>query len=190
MTFAPHSVSEFAWQMPREIYDQIVATGALDGERVELVHGVITNMSPEYAPHAEAIEWLDEQLTEQLQKRASVRVQHPLAVGPLHEPEPDLAMVERRRWRDVHPSTAFLVVEVAMSSLRYDREVKEPIYAAAGIPEYWIVNLNEKVVEVYRQPAVDGYRDVQIIRAGGTISPLAFPDVEVDVAELFGGSSG
>jgi Uma2 family endonuclease len=119
-----------------------------------------------------------------------VREEKPLAIALDSEPEPDVAVVAGapRDYRVTHPATALLVVEVAETSLGYDRKTKGPLYARAGIPEYWIVNLLDGALEVYREPAEmpDGwiYRLIQRFEAADTVAPLMAPEAVVAVADL------
>jgi Uma2 family endonuclease len=122
-----------------------------------------------------------------------LRVQLPLALDPDSAPEPDLAIVAGsvRAYRVTHPTSASLVVEVADSSLAFDRSWKASIYARAGIADYWIVNLVDRLLEVYRDPAADsatplGYAYRQRLSFGPNdrVAPLAFPDVTIAVSDL------
>ncbi len=113
-----------------------------------------------------------------------------MAMDPDSEPEPDLAVLRGspRDWLADHPSTAALVVEIAETSLRFDRVVKGRVYAAAGIADYWIVNLRDRVVEVYREP-IRGtrrarYASAHLAHPGETLTPLAAPDARIAVDEL------
>jgi Uma2 family endonuclease len=108
--------------------------------------------------------------------------------GQLSEPEPDLVLLKPAPddYVSHHPTPddVFLLIEVADSSLEFDRNKKLPVYARAGIPELWIVNLQESTIEVYLEPHFTGYEKKSVLRAGDKASPMAFPDVAVDVAEL------
>lgn len=125
--------------------------GLFEGERVELWKGVIVQESPHKSPHASAVQRLTELFLIALApaRRASVRVQLPLALSDDSEPEPDLAIVERGDYRDAHPSRALLVVEVSDSSLDDDRGFKAEAYAAAGVPEYWVVDVRARTIEIH-----------------------------------------
>jgi Uma2 family endonuclease len=101
------------------------------------------------------------------------------------EPEPDIAIVPNGSYSKRHPDQAHWIIEVAASSLKKDRDVKAPLYAASGFPEYWIVNVAARSVEVFRSPNDGGYSDVSVHDEHAEIAPLAFPDVSVRVAELF-----
>jgi Uma2 family endonuclease len=116
-----------------------------------------------------------------------MRAQHPLTLSGDTEPEPDFALVEEedpRAYLGSHPKTALLVIEVAYSSLDKDRTSKAALYAKSGIPEYWVENLVDDTLEVFRDPARGQYRDHHTLRRGETIAPVAFPDIELAVSEL------
>lgn len=172
-----------ARRMSRAEYDRLVAEGFYANERVELIHGIAVRMSPIGPPHADVVDRLTELLITTLGPRARVRTQSSVVAGDESEPEPDLAVVPRASYAGAHPETAFFVIEVADSSLAYDRKTKAPLYAASGIPEYWIVDVAGKAIEVYTAP-VDG-RYSQVQRVTTSVSPAAFPDLVVTVASLF-----
>ncbi len=155
----------------REEYEQAVERGAFEGWRVELVDGVLCDMSPQSGPHAGAIDRIAEELRSHLGTGFRLRQQMPLSLTDDSVPEPDIALVARDPQGDFyssgHPRTAFLVVEVADSSLPFDRNHKQRLYARAGIPEYWIVNLSSRRLEVYRDPGSDSYGKCDRPRAGG-----------------------
>lgn len=169
----------------RAEYDRLVALGAFEDERVELLHGVLVDMSPNDPAHASPIERLNMLLVPALVGRALVRIQLPIVAHDESEPEPDVAVVPLGSYRAEHPAQAHLIVEVALSSLNKDRKVKAPLYAASGFPEYWIVNVPDRVVEVHRAPSAGAYASVEVRREGEALRPLAFPDVVIDVAEIF-----
>jgi Uma2 family endonuclease len=165
----------------------MVETGILGPEdHVELLDGEIIEMSPEKSRHATAVDLALEALRAAFATGHTVRVQHPLALGEASEPEPDLAVVagSPRDYAAGHPASALLVVEVADSSLEYDRKRKAHAYAGAGIEDYWIVNLTGACLEVYRSPSPDGYRSVATHSRDASITPLAAPDAVVRVADL------
>ncbi|MFZ5469736.1 MAG: Uma2 family endonuclease [Myxococcota bacterium] len=169
----------------RTEYDRLVELGAFDeDEHVELLSGMLVAMSPLGPDHAAVISWLTQELVHALRRRAEVRVQLPLALSDDSEPEPDLTVVPPGDYRAAHPTHAWLVVEVANATLRKDRLIKARLYAEAGIPEYWIVNLADQVLLVHRQPVSGAYTSVTEHRAGR--AHLAkFPDVAIDVAALW-----
>ena len=162
-------------------------------ERVELIEGEIVEMSPKRSPHSTSTTLAGDALRTIFGRGFTVRMQEPLGLGPASEPEPDVAVVRGmpRDYRDEHPSSALLIVEVSESSLTYDRTTKASLYAKSGIPEYWIINLSDDQLEVHRDPAprVDqpfgyGYATVVVHRASDVVSPLAAPDRVVTVADL------
>jgi Uma2 family endonuclease len=167
----------------RAEYDRLVELGVFGDERVELLYGFLVAMSPHGALHAGITARLHALLVLGLGDRAEVRSHSPLAVSGDSEPEPDLAIVPQGSLRS-HPDAAHLVVEVAASSLQKDRVVKARLYGEAGIPEYWIVNLEARTVEVRRDPRAGQYASLATFGTGDTIAPQAFPDVKVALAEL------
>jgi Uma2 family endonuclease len=169
----------------RAEYDRLVALGAFEDERVELLHGVLVDMSPNHPGHASPIDRLNAILTPALVGKAIVRIQLPLVAHDESEPEPDVAVVPLGDYRLSHPAAAHLVIEVALTSLNKDRNVKAPLCAASGFRDYWIVNVAEKVVEVYRAPENDGYLRVSPHGLGDVLRPEAFPEIQVPVADLF-----
>lgn len=168
----------------------MVAAGIFDeDERVELLEGVIVAMTPQSVPHARRIEWLNRFLVRKLGDEYAVRPQLPLTLGQRNEPEPDLAVVGAESTsEDRHPETAVLVIEVAGDSLRRDRRVKAAVYARVGIPEYWIVNLEARVVEVFSDPetATGMYGRTRTCSTADTLTSEALPQLSFPVAELFG----
>lgn len=172
-------------RLRREEYERMVEIGLFEGEHVELLRGMLVTMSPQGAPHAAKIGRLNMVLVPALVGRAIVRVQCPLALDD-SEPEPDIAVVRPGDYETGHPTEAFLVVEVAETSVHIDRGLKSQLYARAGIPEYWLVNLPEGVVEVHREPSGGAYRSVTRHRSGEALRLLAFPDVEVRLDEILG----
>ena len=168
----------------RAEYEQMAAEGRFEGERVELIEGVIVEMSPQDPRHAGTVQRLTRVLGGALGGRADVRVQLPFAIAGESLPEPDVALVTRADFDEVHPATAFLVAEVAEASLRKDRSVKAGLYARAGVPEYWIVNLVDRLIEVHTDVAGAAYTRVIPVRPGEVIRLRAFPDVEIAVDDI------
>jgi Uma2 family endonuclease len=176
----------------RQEYERLVAEGFFHPEeRLELVDGEIIRMTPQGSPHATASSLAADTLRTCFGPSHLVRVQMPLALGPDSEPEPDIAVVvgNARDYRDAHPQTAVLIVEVSDTTLTYDRERKARLYARATIPEYWIVNLLERRLEVYRDSISTGaggpaYRTRVILDPSKTIAPLAAPSSSIAVADL------
>ena len=176
-------------RVTRTQYWKLVADGVIGpDDRVELLDGVIVSMSPQNPPHAFVIEKLTRRLSVAIDADASVRVQLPLDLSETFTPEPDLAVVAgRAEDRAVrHPTSALLVVEVADSTVFQDRVTKGTLYAAAGIPEYWVVNLRDGCVETYRHPDVGQrrYTESCILRRGDDLDVAALPHLSIPVAEI------
>lgn len=162
----------------------MVEDGLFRDERVELLQGVLVEMSPQGTRHAATLQRLNTKLVPPLVGRADVRVQLPLAVSAESLPEPDVAVVASGDYDRAHPTTAFLVVEVAESSLNKDRLVKAALYAGAAIQEYWIVDLPAGMIEVHTEPVSGRYTRQTPVRLGATIRLQAFPDVELQIADI------
>ena len=171
-----------------EEYCAMAEAGILaEDERVELLDGEIFVMPPIGEPHEDGTTRLSSDLIIRLHDRAWVRVQNSIRLNDYGLPEPDIAVVRRRD--DYHrvrptPDDVLLVIEIADSSLRRDRELKLPHYAAAGIPEVWIANVHARHVEAFHDPIDGVYQSSRIVPADGRISPRAFPDVELTVGDF------
>jgi Uma2 family endonuclease len=165
-------------------YYKLAELGFYRDQRVELVDGIVVSMPPMGPPHASVVQRLGKLLTLHVRDRGEVRSRLPFAAGDDTEPEPDIAVVPPGAYADRHPGHAWLVVEVAETSLTYDREAKAPLYAASGVDEYWIVDLSSAVIEVYTHPVDGRYAEVRRVGAGEKLAPAAFPDVAIDVADL------
>jgi Uma2 family endonuclease len=172
-------------RLTRLEYERLSDEGFYRRERVELIEGIVVEMSPIGPTHADPLDVLVEKLVPVLLGRARVRVQQPFALADYSEPEPDLAVVPPGRYADRHPDRAFLIVEVAESSLAYDRDTKAPLYALAGVPEYWIVDVSSRVVEVLDEPGQGGYARSRKFERGGALTVPGFDDVTVRVDDLF-----
>jgi Uma2 family endonuclease len=168
----------------RTEYDRLVGSGTFEGERIELLEGVLVRMSPHGPLHDGTVERLTRILFRALDPRVFIRVQSAIAAGDGSEPEPDLALVEPVDHRQGHPTHAHLIVEVAESSLDRDREVKSRVYGSMGVPEYWIVNLVEGCIEVHTGPTSNGYGDVARVGRGSRIQLVQFPDIEIAVDDV------
>lgn len=171
----------------RDEYHAMGRIGLFDGKRVELLEGDVIEMSPIDGPHATAVTLVDDELRAAFGRGYVVRVQQPIALSIPSEPEPDALVVpgHARDYRDNHPTTATLLVEVASSSLTYDRTRKARAYARAGIADYWIVNLVDRQVEIHRDPQPDGsYASVSVAGEDDVVSPLAAPSAAIRVVDL------
>jgi len=170
----------------REEYERMAAEGYFAPDsRVELIEGVVYDMSPQNSAHTSGLH-RGLRLLNAVFADAYIRVQSPLALGEASEPEPDLAVVPGRLedYEGAHPTTARLVVEVADSSLAHDRLRKIPVYARHGIPEAWLLDLKARRLEVHRDPLDGVYRTRRVLRAGAAVSPLARPEARIAVADL------
>ena len=182
-----------AVQLPRRLftvdeYHRMGKAGVFrDDEHVELLDGEIVPMNPIGSPHAWCVNRLIEAFAPLIGK-FRLQVQNPVRLYDLAEPEPDIAILLRRTPQNRHPrpEETVLIVEVADSSLRKDRGRKRAMYARAHIQDYWIVDLNNDRIEVYRRPTVRGYRSMALLGRGETVSPICAPDLVVDVSEVLG----
>ena len=172
-------------------YHRMGEAGILnEDDRVELIRGEIVQMSPIGTRHAACVARLNEMLVGRLRGRAVVWPQNPLVVLPDSEPQPDIILLRHRT--DFYaaelprPDDVALLVEIADTSLRYDRRVKGPLFAEAGIRDYWIVDLGGDAMEVYRDPAASDFRAVERVGGGGTVTPLLFPDISLAVDQMLG----
>ncbi|WP_414566232.1 MULTISPECIES: Uma2 family endonuclease [unclassified Anabaena] len=168
-------------------YHRMIEAGILCDRQVELLEGEIVEMSPEGEPHAYCSDEAGEYLAKLLGDRAKVRQAKPITLPNDSEPEPDIAIVQRlgREYREHHPypENIYWLIEYANSSLEKDLELKSKIYAAAGILEYWVVNLKKSHLVVFRD-ILDGEYATKQTLTTGTIQPLAFPDISVSVEDI------
>ena len=176
---------EKARRLKRAEYDELVRLGTFEDERVELIDGVIVEMSPGYPEHASPVQQLTQLLLPPLVGRAVVRVQLSFLATGESEPEPDIAIVPVGDYRETHPDCAHCIIEVAQSSLRKDRLVKAPLYAASRVEEYWIVNTRDQCIHVFRDSNGTTYRAESRHDVSDTLSLAAFSDVTVAVADVF-----
>jgi Uma2 family endonuclease len=158
-------------------------------ERVELIRGEIVEMTPIGRRHSAFVTNLNHLLSLRLGERALVSVQNPVVVADDSMPQPDLVVLRRRQpaYKDAEATQrdVDLLIEVAESSLRYDRFVKLRLYAETGIQDSWIVDCAVEVVEIHREPTADGYRSVVRVTGDSAVTPLAYPDVSLRLADIF-----
>lgn len=172
-----------------DAYHRLGELGVLDeDDRVELLDGQIVAMTPIGGAHAACVLRLNNLLARRAGSDSSVSMQNPIVLAERWEPQPDIAVLRRPgglsgAWLP-YPQDVLLVIEVADTSLERDRDVKIPRYAAAGIPEAWLVDLNAGDITVYRRPAPDGYRDVVTVTRGDTLHPRFLPDAAITAAEI------
>jgi len=172
-------------------YQQMGQAGVLtEDDRVELIDGEIIQMSPIGPPHTGTVARFTKRFVERFGDVALVFVQNPIRLGEHDEPQPDLALLRPRPdfYTTAHPTPAdiFLVVEVADTSLEYDRRTKLPLYARHNIPEVWVVDLNANRILVSRDPTPSGYRTTWTVGRGDRIAPLDFPERELEGVDLLG----
>ncbi len=176
----------------RKEYDRLITEGMFHPEeRLELIEGEIIQLSPQGSRHATAVILVENALRSIFSNNYVIRVQLPLAISSASEPEPDLAVVTGtpRDYRDEHPTTAELVVEISDTTLAYDRTSKTELYAQAGIQEYWILNLVDRQLEVHRQPttgktSTQSFETHETKTPLETISPLQAPQQPIVIADL------
>ena len=162
----------------------------LDSGRVELIEGKLVAVAPMGSLHAGTVNALNRLTMSAVGNRGVVSVQNPVRLDDSSEPEPDTSVLGPRagdyRTATPGPGDVLLVIEVAASSLRYDRAVKVPLYVGHGIPEFWIVDLTGRGIEVHRRPEGDGYAEMIRVGAGGTLEPSLLPGAYVSAAAVLG----
>ncbi|AFZ50774.1 Uma2 family endonuclease [Dactylococcopsis salina] len=172
-------------------YHQMAEAGILtDRDRVELITGEIIPMSPIGFRHVATVKRLNDVLGNRLKDQVILGIQDPIALDEQSEPQPDVVLLHPRSdyyaTRHPQPHEIYLLIEVAESSINYDRSVKIPLYARAGIREVWLIDLNENCLEVYRNPLRDRFSYIQILQSNLNLSSLAFPEINFSVATLLG----
>ncbi|MDZ8106491.1 MAG: Uma2 family endonuclease [Nostoc sp. DedQUE12a] len=172
-------------------YHKMVESGILtEDDRVQLIRGEIIEMSPIGTKHAACVKCLNKLFSNKLRDRVLIGIQDPVVLDNNSEPQPDVTLLKPRDdlYITAHPQPQdiFLLIEVADSTILYDREEKIPLYAEANIIEVWLVDINEEIVEVYQQPTAAGYQLMQKFTRGQSLSIQAFPDVNITVHEIFG----
>ncbi|RUT08352.1 hypothetical protein DSM106972_015200 [Dulcicalothrix desertica PCC 7102] len=170
-------------------YHRMAETGIIDNsERVELLEGKVIWKSAKGTAHTCAVGRIDKLLQRRLGDRAWISVQDPVALSKNSEPEPDIAVVkiDPLDYADHHPTPeeVYLIIEVADSSLKFDCETKGKAYAKANIADYWVLDVIDRELYVYRQPTQEGYKSKIVLSEDKTISPLHFPDLVVNVCDI------
>ncbi len=190
----PRLLAANPWVTRRPItvteYHRMGEVGILgERDRVELIEGELVAMSPTGSYHQGTVNQLTHSLVQTVGDRAIVAVQGPVRLDDFSEPEPDFALLRSRPdfYRDAHPlpSDVLLLIEVADTSLNYDRAVKRALYARHAIPELWIIDLNAGEVEVCRQPGANGYAAITRVARDGVLEPEMLPGVRIQAATLF-----
>lgn len=172
-----------------EEYYKLSEVGIIkDTDRVELLNGQIVTMSPIKSQHASMVDILSEILWSSLAGKAIIRGQNPIRISDVSEPEPDIAIayLAPDRYRENHPTPdeLYLVIEVSDSTLNKDRDIKQALYAAANIKEYWIINLVDQQIELHREPKNGEYHFKQIISEPGEVTLVAL-DFKIQYSDLF-----
>lgn len=156
--------------------------------RVELLNGEILDMSPIGPFHGGVVTYLNEVFSQARKGRWLTSILNPVHLSDISEPQPDLMLLKSSpdfyRRHHPRPEDVYLLIEVSDTSVATDRDHKLPAYGRAGIPEVWIVNLNDQTVEVYREPHFTGYASTTTLRSGQKTAPRTFPDAVVDISEL------
>ncbi|GAB6068134.1 Uma2 family endonuclease [Methylothermus subterraneus] len=166
-------------------FQRMVEAGVFaEDDRLELIEGEIFEMAPVGARHAECVSRLVRILVKG--SRSLVRVQDPICLSEESQPQPDIAVVKDRNYAQAHPrpQDVLLLIEVADTSLTYDRTVKLPLYARYAIPEVWLVDLTQNQIEAYRQPQPQGYGQKLVAKPGEGIKAVLDPQIQVAVAEV------
>lgn len=169
-------------------YYRIAGAEMFDDCHVELIEGMVVETGPMNSSRATGVSKTLRAVFRVFRESAVIRPQLPFRISAefVSETEPDLAVVTGNPgdYKDAHPTTAMLVIEVAESSLEHDRTTKSHLYAQAGVEDYWIVNLADRQLEVHRNPVGEAYADVTILRESDSVAPLAAPQATIAVAEL------
>ncbi|MBP0019526.1 MAG: Uma2 family endonuclease [Cyanobacteria bacterium SBLK] len=179
------TLTAYKWTIAR--YHQAIDAGLFTDQNLELLRGELIVMPPEREPHAYYNSEMGDYLRTLLGQRAKIREAHPIALPNNSEPIPDLAIVQPlgSTYRDRHPNPQdiFWLVEIANTTLNRDLTIKKDLYAQAGIVEYWVLNLQDRELVIFRNLANNIYISRQIMTEG-MISPLAFPDLQIDLQRL------
>lgn len=172
-------------------YNRMIEAGILTKyDRVELIKGEIIQMAAIGRRHAACVNRLAELFILRLGQAVTVGVQNPVELNDNSEPQPDLALLRRRDdfYEAGHPqpSDVLLLVEVADTTIEFDREIKIPLYANSNISEVWLVDINQCLIEIYREPSPNGYQNIKELQSGQIIAMQAFPSVNFTVEEVLG----
>lgn len=180
-----------ALRLSLDEYHAMIARGAfshLRGRHIELIHGELREMAPQGPWHSETLTLLDEWTTATVGRAVRKRLQMPLSIGVLDsEPEPDLVWAKPKSYSTQHPSPddVLLLVEVSYSTLDADLGENAELYAQAGIADYWVVDLVNRTIHVFRQPSLAGYAVHERVPESGSVRPLCFPHVELAARDVF-----
>jgi Uma2 family endonuclease len=180
------TVATYKWTIDR--YHQAIEAGVFDDQPVELLKGELVVMPPEGEPHTYFSDRLSKVLQRLLGDRAQVRDARPIILPNHSEPEPDIAIVHPLDTvyleHHPYPENIFWLIEYSKTTLNKDLTTKKEIYAEAGIPEYWVVNLKDLQLIVFRDLTPNGYQ-TELTLTEGAIAPIAFPDIQIEVKRMF-----
>jgi Uma2 family endonuclease len=182
-------------QITVEEYDLMIQTGVFDeNDQVELLNGAIVEKMPKGTKHSAATDRATRIFYRTFEETVVIRNQNPIWLDELSEPEPDIVLAKARDddYEDSHPTPAeiYLILEVSDSTLDYDRNTKGEAYARAGISQYLVLNVQEKVLEDYREPSADGFQSKQTYHAGQQFNLVAFPEASLSVDEFLPSEKG
>jgi Uma2 family endonuclease len=174
-----------------EQYHKMADVGILtEDDRVELIKGEILEMSPIGLKHAASVKRLNSIFQRKLGNKTIIGVQDPIQLNDNSAPQPDVTLLKPRidfyETEIPKPEDILLIVEVADTTIHYDRDIKIPLYAENGILEVWLIDINNQSLTIYRQPTKEGYQIIQTLDITHKLSPLAFPDVTININEIFG----
>lgn len=159
-----------------------------EDDRVELLAGEVIEMPPIGSRHAACVNRLNRLFSQRVGEESLVSVQNPVQLGEFSEPQPDLALLRSRAdfYADAHPTVTdiLLLIEVADTSVGFDRDVKVSLYARSGVPEVWLVDLTAACVDVYRQPSPEGYLEVRRLQRDQRLMPLSLPDIDLSIEQI------
>ena len=171
-----------------EEYYRMIEVGIFaENERLELIEGDIVEMGPPSLRHSLCVAMLMERLTRAIDERAHIWPANPVRFSRDTEPQPDIVFIRgplTRYTEHPGPADVMFLVEVSDDSYHFDRDVKLDLYARAGVPEVWIVDLRRDVIELFREPSAAGYAATHRVERGGTLAPVAFPDVMLQTADI------
>jgi Uma2 family endonuclease len=172
-------------------YYRMAAAGVFtEDDRVELIEGEIIEMNPIGSRHAACVGRLTKIFERSAGDRVIVWVQNPVQIGDYSEPLPDVALLKPRddfyAQAKPQPTDVLLIIEVSDSSVEYDRDIKLPLYARAGIPEMWLVNLPQETIEIYSQPLAEKYQEIRVVKRGESLTPKSLPPLTIDADVILG----
>ena len=175
-------------RFPVDDYYKMIDLGILDhSEKAEIIDGELIKKITIGNRHAAAVDFLNRFFVKNVSDDILVRVQNPLRLTEYDEPEPDIVLTDLTKYdgtRHPRPAETILIVEVSDSTLKYNRDTKMPLYAAVGIPEVWIINLQHKVIEVHQQPIVGIYQLAKIFKQGEMVESGVLPDLALEVDSI------